>query len=32
MTRESTRALGLKEGTKATALFKASSVIVGVPG
>jgi molybdate transport system regulatory protein len=32
ITRESTQALELQQGTKAIALFKASSVIVGVPG
>ena len=31
ITRTSTGALGLQEGGPATALFKASSVIVGVP-
>lgn len=32
ITRESASRLGLEEGSAATALFKASSVIVGVPG
>ncbi|MNM57856.1 Molybdenum-pterin-binding protein MopA [compost metagenome] len=32
ITRQSTQALELKPDGKATALFKASSVIVGVPG
>ncbi|MNN94489.1 Molybdenum-pterin-binding protein MopA [compost metagenome] len=32
ITRQSTQALELKVGEKATALFKASSVIIGVPG
>jgi molybdate transport system regulatory protein len=32
ITNESARALGLAEGGTATAMFKASSVIVGVPG
>jgi molybdate transport system regulatory protein len=32
VTSASSKALGLKEGVAATALFKASSVIVGVPG
>jgi molybdate transport system regulatory protein len=32
VTSVSAKALGLKAGSKATALFKASSVIVGVPG
>ncbi len=31
ITRESTQALGLEQGVRATVLFKASSVIVGVP-